>query len=144
MYFPWKSSRPNNSWQVLNGWSMLFVGFYQPIYRGKVWSNFRNFLGLNYNLSWHSHHQSWALEELHCNASDAKPGVASFGNWCWLVVPKGTRQYEAQGLVHEVPAPKDRNIRKTLWLWSCSSFKFVDLRDLPFVVWCFSVLVLST
>ena len=104
-----------------------------------------DFLGFTYNISWRSHHQSRVLEELHCNASDAKPGVASFGNWCGLVVPKGTRQYKAQGLVHEVLAPKrQKHKKKTLWLWSCSSFKFVDLRDLPFVVWCFSLLVLST
>ena len=68
--------------------------------------------GFTYNISWHSHHQSRVLEELHCNASDAKPGVASFGNWCGLVLPKGTRQYEAQGLVHELPPTKQKHKKK--------------------------------
>ena len=48
-----------------------------------------DFLGFTYNILGTA--QSRVLEEFHCNASDAKPGVASFGNWCGLA-PKGTRQ----------------------------------------------------
>ena len=78
---PWKSSRPNNS---------KAAGLERIIHvvkdstnlpaRAKFGPNL-DFLGLNYNISWHSHHQSWVLEEFHCNASDAKPVVASCQLW---------------------------------------------------------------
>ena len=109
-YLPWKSSRPN---KVAGLERMIHVvKDSTKLPAGAKFGPNLDLLGLTYNISWHSHHQSRVLEELHCNASDAKPGVASFGNWCGLAVPQGTRQYKAQGLVHEVPAPKNRNIRK--------------------------------
>ena len=83
-------------------------------------------VGRYHNLSPTFLAQPHALEELHRNVSDAKPGVASFGNWRGLVVPKGTRQYEAQGLVNELPPHKHTvNVKKHFVFWSYSSFKLL-------------------
>jgi len=46
--------------------------------------------------------------------------------------------------IGELPPPKNRNIRKTLWFLELLILQIVDLHDLPFVLWCFSVLVLFT
>ena len=77
---------------------------------GKVWSNFLDFLGLNYNISWHSHHQS-RVERRSCTAtrqmlSRALPALGIGVDMCGLVVPKGTRQYKAQGLGSWSAGPK--------------------------------------